>query len=359
MSLNSSQETYRKGFILVLVVVLLITFFTMISNLIITICLSASLTSLMYPFRDQITKKLKVPKTASSVIVLVLTLLIIGIPLLIILAIAAKEAIQISESVMPWLKTQMEKPVDQWVAYLEKIPFYHELQGYQINLMESFTKFLQMIGSHFAQIVTSTTSGTIEFIFKTFVAIYAAFFFLNDGERIYKSVSGYFPLSKEEAKEMGDKMVVIVRSTIKSIFVIGAVQGFLLTIAFLFFGIKAAIFWGILCAVLSAIPGLGAPLIWVPAVIYLVCAERFGAAVGLALWGALVIGLADNFLRPIIVGKESKVPELLIFFAMIGGLTIFGLAGLILGPVLVGLLLSVLHIYKKVFRRLLEEGSAT
>ena len=150
-------------------------------------------------------------------------------------------------------------------------------------------------------------------------------------------------------------MLVIIRSTIKSIFVIGAVQGFLLTVAFWFLGIKSAVFWGILCGVLSAIPGLGAPLVWVPAVIYLLCADRLFAGIGLALWGVLVIGLADNFLRPIIVGQESKVPELLIFFAMIGGLTVFGLAGLVIGPVLVGLLLSVLHIYKKAFRRLLEE----
>jgi predicted PurR-regulated permease PerM len=353
---NNSQDTYRKGFILVLVVFLLIIFFLMIRDLIVTICLSASLTSLLYPFREQMSKALKGRRTIASVIILVLSLLIIGIPLLIILTIAAREAIQISESVMPWLKQQMNKPVDQWAAYFEKLPFYQELVGYQVNFMEGFTKLLQTIGSHFAQIVTTTTSGTIEFFFKTFVAIYSAFFFLNDGDRIYKSVSGYFPLSKEEAKDMGDRMVVIVRSTIKSLFVIGAVQGFLLTVAFWFFGIKAPIFWGILCGVLSAIPGLGAPIVWVPAVIYLVCADRLGSAVGLALWGVLVIGLADNFLRPIIVGQDSKIHELLIFFAMIGGLTIFGLAGLILGPVLIGLLLSVLHIYKKAFRRLLEAG---
>jgi predicted PurR-regulated permease PerM len=144
---------------------------------------------------------------------------------------------------------------------------------------------------------------------------------------------------------------LLIRATIKSLFVIGAIQGTLVGLAFWFLGIKAPVFWGIMAAALSAIPGVGAPLIWVPGVIYLIAVDRLGAGIVLAVWGMFVVGLVDNFLRPVLIGKDTKIPELLIFFAILGGLSLFGLAGFILGPALVSLLISVLAIYEKAFRK--------
>ena len=205
--------------------------------------------------------------------------------------------------------------------------------------------------------LSAATTKTVDFFFKAFVAIYSAFFFLTGGPGMYKTVIGYFPLTKDEVDRMTAKMLLLTRATIKSLLVIGAIQGSLVAVAFWFLKIDAPVFWGIMSAGLSAIPGVGAPLIWVPAAIYLVVADRVGAAVVLVLWGVLVVGLVDNLLRPVLIGKDTKIPGLLIFFAILGGLSLFGLAGFILGPVVVSLLISVLEIYEKAFRKSLAAES--
>ncbi len=352
MNSTSTKDIYRQGFIVVLTLGLVYLFFALIRDLMVTVALAAIFSSLLYPFQEKLSRLLKGRHAAASMIVLFLSILVIGLPLFGLIAIAAREAIQISETVSPWLQQQMDKPVDQWMkAFLEQVPFYHELRAYQANIAEGFSKLLQTIGASLTGILSAATTRTVEFFFKALVALYSAFFFLCGGKQMYRTVTGFLPLTKEEVSEMTDRMLVLIRATIKSLFIIGALQGALVGIAFWFLGIKAPVFWGIMAAALSAIPGVGAPLIWFPAVIYLIVIDRFGGAVILALWGVLVVGLVDNFLRPVIIGKDTKIPELLIFFAILGGLSLFGLAGFILGPAVVSLLISVLGIYEKAFRK--------
>ncbi|MBL8012837.1 MAG: AI-2E family transporter [Candidatus Omnitrophica bacterium] len=318
----------------------------------IPIALAAIFSSLLFPFQERLTRALKGRKVESSVIVLFLSVLMIGLPLFWLIVIAAKEALQISETVRPWLQEQMNKPVDQWTqSILQYIPFHEDLRVFQNNVAEGFSQLLQTIGKGLTGMLTAATTKTVDFFFKAFVAIYSAFFFLTGGPQMYKTVTGYLPLTEEEVNRMTGRMLLLIRATIRSLFIIGAIQGALVAVAFWFLGIKAPVFWGIMAAGLSAIPGVGAPLVWVPAVIYLVVADRLTAAIMLAIWGAFVVGLVDNLLRPIIIGKDTKIPELLIFFAILGGLSLFGLAGFILGPMVVSLLISVLEIYEKAFRK--------
>jgi predicted PurR-regulated permease PerM len=114
-------------------------------------------------------------------------------------------------------------------------------------------------------------------------------------------------------------------------------------------GLSGAVFWGTLVFVLSAIPGLGAPIVWVPAAIYLAVTGAFGAAIGLALWGALVVGLVDNILRPLIVGRDAKLPDVVVLVAILGGIITFGMIGLILGPIIAAVLDTLLGIYRRAF----------
>ena len=114
-------------------------------------------------------------------------------------------------------------------------------------------------------------------------------------------------------------------------------------------GIEAAVFWGAIMAVLSILPGIGAPLVWVPAVIYLFMSGQVAEGIGLLVWSAGVVGSIDNFLRPILVGRDTKMPDLLILLSTLGGIALFGASGLVLGPILAALFLTVLAIYTGVF----------
>ena len=161
------------------------------------------------------------------------------------------------------------------------------------------------------------------------------------------------PLRPEQSSLLLDKFVSVSRATLKGTLVVGVVQGGLAGAAFAVAGIGGAAFWGTIMGVLSVLPGIGAPLIWVPAVIYLLAVGRIGPAIGLLLWCALVVGTVDNFLRPLLVGKDTKMPDLLILLGTLGGLVVFGAVGIVIGPIVAALFLTVWELYGAAFKDVL------
>jgi len=137
------------------------------------------------------------------------------------------------------------------------------------------------------------------------------------------------------------------------------VQGGLAGLALAVVGIQGATFWGTLMVVLSIIPALGTALVWVPAAIYLFAVGKTASAIGLALWCVLVVGTVDNFLRPKLVGRDTKMPDLLILLSTFGGLSMFGVVGFVLGPIIAALFIAVWRIYGKAFADLLGQEPPT
>jgi predicted PurR-regulated permease PerM len=140
---------------------------------------------------------------------------------------------------------------------------------------------------------------------------------------------------------------------VKGTLVIGIIQGALAGFAFWVAGIDGSAFWGTIMAILSIVPGIGAALIWVPAVIYLMVTGQLLAGMLLFAWCAAVVGTIDNILRPILVGKDAKMPDLLILVGTLGGLFLFGPIGFIVGPIVCGLFLTVWDIYGATFKDVL------
>lgn len=152
---------------------------------------------------------------------------------------------------------------------------------------------------------------------------------------------------------MVDKFVSVSRATMKGTLVIGILQGALAGAAFWVLGLDAPAFWGAVMAVLSIIPGLGTALVWVPAVILLLVGGRIAAGVGLALWCGALVGTVDNFLRPYLVGRDTKMPDLLILLSTLGGIVLFGAVGIVIGPIVAALFVTVWDIYGTAFKDLL------
>jgi predicted PurR-regulated permease PerM len=146
-----------------------------------------------------------------------------------------------------------------------------------------------------------------------------------------------------------DRIVSISRATIKGTLLIGFTQGVLGGIGFEVAGIPAAAFWGAVMMIGSVIPGIGPALVWVPGVIYLFATGEMASAVGLALWCGLVVSTIDNVMRPALVGKDTQMPDLLVLISTLGGLTMFGAVGLIIGPVIGGLFMTMWGLFQAVF----------
>jgi predicted PurR-regulated permease PerM len=140
--------------------------------------------------------------------------------------------------------------------------------------------------------------------------------------------------------------------------VIGVAQGALAGAAFAVAGIKGAAFWATVMAVLSILPGIGIALVWVPAAIYLMVIGKTAAGIGLAIWCGLVAGTVDNLLRPRLVGRDTEMPDLLILLATLGGLVLFGAVGIVVGPIVAALFLTIWEIYGEFFKSVLPEPPA-
>jgi predicted PurR-regulated permease PerM len=154
------------------------------------------------------------------------------------------------------------------------------------------------------------------------------------------------PLSDAKAREILDRTGEVIGASVYGVLVIAVVQGVLGGLAFWVLGLPSPLLWGVVMIFLSMIPMLGAFIVWVPAAIYLALTGHWLQAVILAVWGALVIGSIDNFLRPKLVGERTRLHELLIFFSVLGGLQVFGVIGIVLGPVIVAITLALLDVLR-------------
>ncbi|MFP6640863.1 MAG: AI-2E family transporter, partial [Myxococcota bacterium] len=175
------------------------------------------------------------------------------------------------------------------------------------------------------------------------------FFFLRDGQGILEKILYYIPLKSEDELRMVEKFVTVTKATLKGTLVIGIVQGALGGAAFAVIGIEGAAFWGTVMAVLSIIPGIGTALVWIPAAIWLFVNGNNTAAIGLTIWCIAVVGTVDNLLRPRLVGRDTQMSDLLIMLSTLGGLILFGGTGLVVGPIVAALFVTVWEIYGTAF----------
>ena len=214
--------------------------------------------------------------------------------------------------------------------------------------INTYTKeALQWITGHAGQIFSSISSLLLS-LFIFFIALY---YLLRDGKRVRQMLIELSPLNDREDEGVFDRLELAVNSVIKGNLVIALVQGVLTTIGFMLFGVPNAILWGTVAAVAALIPGIGTGLVFIPAVAFLFFTGANVPAFGLFIWGALGVGLIDNFLGPKLVGSGMKLHPLLVLLSVLGGLMYFGPAGIFLGPLSLSLLFALLSIYAHISRK--------
>jgi len=213
--------------------------------------------------------------------------------------------------------------------------------------INTYTKdALQWITGNAGEIFSSVSQLLLSF-FIFFIALY---YLLRDGKRVRKILIELSPLNDREDTRVFDRLELAVNSVIKGNLVIALVQGVLTTIGFTIFGVPNSILWGTVASVAALIPGIGTGLVFIPAIAVLFFSGATVSAFGLFVWGALGVGLIDNFLGPKLVGRGMKLHPLLVLLSVLGGLMFFGPAGIFLGPLSLSLLFALLSIYADVSR---------
>lgn len=318
--------------------------------------IGALLSALCYPLFRSLLKLFRGRRSlASAMTLLILFLLIVG-PLSALSGLVVKQAMVISEYAIPWFQERFAssnaQTVQGWMTYY--FPWLAEFIPSQEEIVKTIGTGAQAAGGFLVSGISAFTATTATFLLNFFVMFYAMFYFLRDGRKILDKMLGYIPLGREEKSIMLERFTSITRATIKGTFLIGLLQGALAGLGFYFAGLEAAVFWGVVMVILSAVPSIGSALIWGPAIIYLYATGQNLAATLLMIWCVGVVSTIDNLLRPRLVGQDARMPDLLILIGTLGGIFLFGPLGVIIGPIICGVFLTTLDIYASAYRYVLS-----
>ncbi|MBF8742404.1 AI-2E family transporter [Pseudomonas guariconensis] len=208
------------------------------------------------------------------------------------------------------------------------------------GLREKITKWAMQGSQFLASQAFSFGQGTFDFLVSFGVMLYLLFFFLREGAELARKVRMAVPLPEQQKRRLQLKFSRVVRATVKGNLLVAATQGALGGLIFWVLGIPSALVWGVLMAFLSLLPAVGAAMVWAPVAAYFLATGAIIPGLVLIAFGVLVIGLVDNLLRPVLVGKDTRMPDYLILISTIGGLAVFGLNGFVIGPLIAALFMS-------------------
>jgi len=295
----------------------------------------------VYPVHDRLKQRLGQRETLAATASVLLVILIVVLPLAGIVTAVTGEAAGLYDRLtsgeidLQRALTWIQERVPALSSALESAGI--EVARLQSQLSSSAVEVSRFIASQALAIGQDTLRVTVFF----FLMVYLLFFFLRDGQRILDGLVHALPLGDERERHLLERFAEVSRATIKGSLVVGVVQGTIGGIAFAFLGIGAPVLWGVVMALLSIIPAVGPGLVWLPAAVILIANGRIVAGIALIVVGFLIIGLVDNLLRPLLVGRDTRMPDYLILLSTLGGLTAFGLAGIVIGPIIAAFFLSV------------------
>ncbi len=300
-----------------------------------------------YPVHRLIEQRLK-RSSLSALLSCVLVILTILVPVALITIAVFRElsgAVQNLQAALAYV-TDPNSPVTgrvlRWLS-----------QYVNIDELRSQDYLLEQIKGKSGAIAGQTLGflgGLAGVIVQMVFVIFTMYYLFRDGDKVFTAVRNALPLERDQANAIMSRTREVISASVYGVFIIAIIQGTLGGLAFWALGLPSAMVWGVVMIFLSMIPMLGAFLVWVPAAIYLAITGHPVKAILLVLWGTLVIGMIDNVLRPRLVGERAKLHELLIFFSVLGGLQVFGVLGIVLGPVVLAITMALIDVFRAVDR---------
>jgi len=353
------EQQLINRIVLVLVLAgITIAFLGIIKPFLLSIFLAALFSALFHPLYERLLRLTGQRRGLASFITILLVCCFVFIPLGLVTVTAVGQALDIARGARPWVQEQLAEPgvISEWLL---KIPYADQLEPYRDIVVKQISEMVGSLSKWTIDLVQGATLGTVNALLLGLIVLYSMFFFLMDGDKLLYYILYYLPLSDDEEKQLLDRFTSVTRATLKGTAVIGVMQGTLNGIAFSMVGIPSALFWGLAMIFLSVVPGIGTALVWLPAVIYLAAGGKFLVAGLLFVFCALVVGSLDNFLRPKLVGGETRMHELFIFFSTLGGLITFGFWGFVIGPIIAALFVTIWSIYGDEFSEWLPTTAYT
>jgi predicted PurR-regulated permease PerM len=295
------------------------------------------------PVQRRLVRAMHGRRTAAALTTLALVILIVILPLTLIAASLVDQAagvvkrVQSGELSVSGYFQQIYAALPWWgKGVLDRFGL-TDLGAVQERLSAGFKAIAQVLA---AQAILFGQQ-TFEFVVSVFVMLYLLFFLLRDGDELAARIKRAVPLQEAHQRALIGNFITVIRAIVKGTIVVAILQGALGGLAFWALGIRGALLWGVVMGVLSLLPAVGTALVWVPAALYLLATGAMWQGLVLVAVGVLVIGSVDNVVRPILVGKDTRIPDYVVLLATLGGIAIFGVNGFLIGPVIAAMFLAV------------------
>ena len=348
------RELINKSTLLALVLLISALFLDMIGQFLMPMFMAGIFSAILSPAHRWLTTKIGGRENVASILVIVGIVVLVLAPLSILIGVVVAQAISVSQSVTPWVQSFINEPT-AITAYMEKFPYYQEILPYRAVIIEKAGMVVGNISTFLINSLSSVTMLTVNAVFSSVIMIYVMFYFLTMGEVLLLKILYFLPLHDRDERRLLRRFTSVTKATLKGTLIIGAIQGFICGLAFAFAGIQGPVFWGTVMAVMSIIPAFGTAIVWVPALIILALkGDFFGVGILAVLCGA-VAGNLDNVLRPRLVGKDTEMHDLFVLFGTLGGISMFGVLGIIIGPIVAALFITIWELYGKAFEAYLPD----
>ncbi len=351
--MNEIKKNLPNYFLILLLAVALYFAYIIFKPYIAVILLAAIFASLFFPVYKYIRKKLKGREAISSLLTVFVFVLVILIPLTNFIAVLVKESVEL----YPQLESQLTNVNTVFAQYVDTLDLYSKTYLTFLGPEFDIKQILLDLGNSFSQFIISHAdtilNATTQFFVQLFFLLITMYYLFKDGEKFVDRLMYLTPLSNKYDRKLFSKFREVSKSTILSSLLTALVQGMLASIAYLIVGYPA-FFLGVATAIASLIPIVGTALVWVPVTFVLLVSGNVMAALFLVIWGTVVIGMSDNIIRTKFIQSKSKIHPLLVFFSIFGGLAAFGFAGIIFGPLILSIVLTVIHIYELEYEHILE-----
>ena len=295
------------------------------------------------PVNRRLCERLSRNETLAALLTLATILVVVILPLAIVGSLLVREAMAVYERVQSGDIDyagdfeQMFRALPPWITGMLDDYGVGSLEEARSRLSAGIKQAAQFVASH----ALAFGQNAFNFVMSFFLMLYVLFFLLRDGTALSQRIRTAVPLDEDLKRRLFANFARVIRATIKGSVVVAVLQGALGRLMFWLLGIHAAVLWAVLMAFRSLLPAIGTALVWSPVAVYFLLTGTAWKGLVLIAFGVLVIGLVDNVVRPILVGKDTRMPDYLVLMSTLGGLAVFGINGFVIGPVIAALFIAI------------------
>jgi predicted PurR-regulated permease PerM len=349
-----NEKTLSRYFFIAILIGSAAAFFYMIRMFLVPVLLAAVFTTLFYPMFEWLVRIFRGRRAIAAIVCCVLLLLAVILPILGVAHLVTLEAIDAYHAAEAKFSEISAKGQEGILGKLRSYPWFLHWRLDKIDWKASLQDVTRTAGSFVGVVISKTSSGTLQLIILLFTTLFTMFYFFRDGKLLLRRLRRLIPLEREYKNAIAARFSSVARATVKGTLLIALVQGTLAGLTLWIFGIGSPFLWGVVATLMAIIPLVGAWLVLYPAAFFQMATGHMGQGIGILLVTVIVIVNVDNLMRPRLVGQETGMHDLIVFFSTLGGIALFGAMGFIVGPMIAAVFLTLLDIYSEKFKEDLD-----